>query len=145
MRKARYIILADDDDDDRIIFREIIELISTSIILETVEDGAQLLQKLTHNHLPDIIFLDLNMPCMSGEDCLKTLRKDSCFDIIPIIIYSTSGRKEDIDRTYRLGANLYVIKPSTYSGLEYTLREVLNIKPELLLIQVSRDKFVYNK
>jgi CheY-like chemotaxis protein len=143
MRKALYIVLADDDEDDRVIFTDIIRTISSSIAIETVEDGAQLLEKLTQQFiLPDIIFLDLNMPCMDGFDCLIKIRRLRLFDHIPVIIYSTSARIEDISRTYDLGANLYIVKPSSYTGLERVLSDIVKIDLRQLIQQPEMNQYI---
>ncbi len=73
------------------------------------------------------MFLDLNMPCKSGTECLKEIREHKNFKHIPVIIYSTSGLKEDIDSIYNNGANGYVRKSRSYKGIQSVLQKLFNI------------------
>lgn len=59
---------------------------------------------------PDLIILDLNLPTVSGFEILKKIKKDECFCVIPIIIYTTSDNECDIWASYGLLANSYVTK-----------------------------------
>lgn len=126
MTNPPFVLLADDDEDDRSIFTEILFKINKLINVETVEDGAQLLEKLSQLIiLPDLIFLDLNMPCVTGHECLLDIRKQKILNDVPVIIFSTSNRDEDINSTYIKGANLYLKKPNAFHRLETLLRNVL--------------------
>jgi CheY-like chemotaxis protein len=128
MIKQPYVLLADDDEDDRHLFREVILKINDLICFECVEDGSQLLEKLSHFLLlPDYIFLDLNMPCKTGHECLLDIRGQHDLKNIPVIIYSTSSRPEDINSTYSNGANLYIKKPNGLQRMEELLRKVFTL------------------
>jgi CheY-like chemotaxis protein len=128
MKKHPFVLMADDDGDDREIFKEVVHRIDETIHVETVEDGSQLLEKLSHLLLlPDYIFLDLNMPCRTGHECLEDIRSNEQLDLTPVIIYSTSTWKEDIETTYRKGANLYIRKPNAIHMIEALLRRVFAI------------------
>jgi CheY-like chemotaxis protein len=120
------IFLADDDEDDRMMFGEALSETSVRARLQTANDGEKLLSLLhTCTTLPDVIFLDLNMPNKNGVETLKELRQAERFSRIPVIIYSTSNNEVDIEYTYRLGANLYVEKPYSYNDLVHALSEIL--------------------
>ena len=72
------IMLIDDDEDDRDIFFQALMEIDPSIQFNGFENGMEAV-KLLHDSvslLPDLIFLDLNMPCMNGLDCLKKIREN---------------------------------------------------------------------
>jgi CheY-like chemotaxis protein len=128
MKKPYYVVLADDDQDDRELFIEALCNIDPEIRTETVNDGAQLLDLLKEPLMtPDIIFLDLNMPCRNGHECLEELRSFERYKRTPVVIYSTSSRPEDVEKTYRLGANLYIKKPNGYLQIENVLRKVLEL------------------
>lgn len=62
----------------------------------------------------DLIFLDINLPPYRGIDFLKELRDDSKFNLVPIIMFTTSNRKKDIVESYEYGANMYLVKPLSY-------------------------------
>jgi CheY-like chemotaxis protein len=112
-------LLADDDADDGSIFCEAVMNVSNEMQCRTVENGRNLIELLSSNkgYLPEVIFLDINMPIMNGWDCLTQLKGDSRFNDIPTIIYSTSSLRKDIERAYRLGADLFITKPEDFDEL----------------------------
>jgi DNA-binding response OmpR family regulator len=68
--------------------------------------------------LPDVIFLDYNMPRMNGLDCLKELKnKSSKYKEIPTIMYTTSGDREQEKVILGLGADHYMRKTSSFEEL----------------------------
>jgi CheY-like chemotaxis protein len=121
------ILLADDDADDRELFKEAISEINSKIVFRAVEDGIQLMDELSNDNLPDIIFLDLNMPGKSGRECLQDIRKNKKLSGIPVIIYSTSSNPKDINETYSIGANLYMQKPNTFKELLALTKRVFSL------------------
>jgi CheY-like chemotaxis protein len=76
--------------------------------------------------MPHILFLDLNMPYMSGFECLKVIRADVRFKDVSIAIYSTSSSEKDIEETFVEGANIYIKKPNDFAKLK-KVKDVLNI------------------
>lgn len=77
-------------------------------------------------NLPDLIFLDLNMPEMNGAEVLKTLKKIEDLRYIPIIIVTTSTLDHEISNCYKLHANAVMTKPMDFDDyvnmLEITLK-----------------------
>jgi CheY-like chemotaxis protein len=124
----RSVLFIDDDDDDRALFKEALSVLDKSIQCWTAVDGQNALDMLAYELvvLPDVIFLDLNMPRMNGIEFLKTIKSNRSLKSIPIIIYTTSSNPEDIRKTQALGAADYVIKPSDFDGLYQRLITVLN-------------------
>lgn len=88
-----------------------------------VEDGRTLMQ-LTEDLLPDIIFLDINMPFFNGWQCLKQLRSTTFAKDIPIFMYSTSSHKRDQQLASDLGATGFITKPSDVTLLQEILKDV---------------------
>ncbi|MBC8110037.1 MAG: response regulator [Verrucomicrobia bacterium] len=86
------LLLADDDKDDRFFFEEALEELQVSIHLTTVNDGEQLTQLLIQqmtklpNQLPDVLFLDLNMPRKNGFECLAEIKRTKKLQHLPVII-----------------------------------------------------------
>lgn len=123
--KNLLIYLVDDDEDDRMIFEDALKEVSTQIELVALDEGGKLIQALKKaEKLPDIIFLDLNMPNKNGKETLKDLRQLSHAANIPVIIYSTSTSDVDIDQTYEAGANTYFEKPYSLNYLIEGLRKL---------------------
>src|SRR5581483_3274043 len=130
MREIQTVFIVDNDIDDREIFVEAIETISPAIKCITAVHGEDALAKLNASSadLPEIIFLDLNMPRMDGKEFLGTIKKDARFNNIPVVIYSTSFLKKDIDETRLMGAAHFLAKPSDFRELCKELSMI--IRPE---------------
>ncbi|MDB5228930.1 MAG: response regulator with Che-like receiver domain [Bacteroidota bacterium] len=137
------ILLADDDADDRFLFKEAVDE-TKDVVLVTVKDGMELMNKLTkaNGELPDAIFLDLNMPFKNGHECLREIKDNEKLKSIPVIIYSTSTNKAQIDSTYKDGANLYIPKPDSFSLLKKIVEKVFMLEWKEYKPQPSKDKFV---
>ena len=120
------IILADDDKDDHDFFQNALNDITPSVNLSIVEDGDALLNLLKH-YVPDFIFLDLDMPCKNGLECLTEIKANSMLQNIPIIIFSSTSRPVNIDTAYEMGADLFFIKPSNYIELVSSIKAILSL------------------
>ena len=108
------ILLADDDIDDCIFFKEAVDELMLSTHLTIVHDGEQLMQLLTNetNELPDVLFLDLNMPRKNGFECLSEIKLNKKLKQLPVIIFSTSFEQEVVNRLYQNVAQYFIRKPS---------------------------------
>jgi CheY-like chemotaxis protein len=128
MEKRKIAFIIDDDPDDREILIDLVKSIDKEIILWESTNGDEALTKLRRQvgHLPDIIFLDLNMPKVNGIECLRTLKTIEELRNIPVHIYSTSAENNDIDQSLRLGAAGFITKTSNLADLNAKLREILN-------------------
>ncbi len=124
----RHILMADDDADDRFLVQAAFEDNEIPNPIVFFEDGERLLEYVSCQSTetqPLLIFLDLNMPKIDGREVLQALRNNEEWHTIPVIIFSTSNAPEDIRAAYELGANCYIIKPSSYEGLKGV---ILNIQ-----------------
>lgn len=122
---VKKILLVDDDEDDREFFILVLGNIDPSLICETAENGKIAIQVLEKNELPDIIFLDLNMPVMNGTQFLTQIKQHELFKHIPVIILSTSSDSASIAQAAQLGAMGFITKPNKLYLLEAHLREIL--------------------
>lgn len=140
------IFLADDDQDDRLLFEEVLNEIAVSKELTMFKNAVELMEYLNKEDavLPHIIFLDLNMPFVSGTECLKEIRNNSRFRDISIAIYSTSSLEKDIEETFINGANIYITKPNDYGMLKKIIKNVLNINWHYHTSGLNRETFFYN-
>jgi CheY-like chemotaxis protein len=116
-------LLVDDDTDDANLFCEAVSGISPEMQCFTAENGVELFEFLGKHHpdIPDVIFLDINMPLMDGWQCLKKLKESPPFKRIPIIMYSTSSAKRDIFMAYELGVLVFLTKPDDFDELSRIL------------------------
>ena len=113
---ATNIILADDDEDDCLLFEEALKEIPLPTQLSIVHTGNQLMTRLTQKKekLPDVIFLDLNMPGKNGFACLKEIRLNSKLENLPVFIFSTAFDQDMINLVYKDAAHYYIRKPSEF-------------------------------
>lgn len=126
----RYIYLADDDEDDRELFVDALREVDPTVILTQAEDGMQLMDILStiRDPIPEVLFLDINMPGKGGFECLEEIRKQQgSLKEINIIILSTSNDPDDIERALELGATFYAVKPNRFDVLKSFVKEVLQI------------------
>src|SRR6187431_367798 len=138
------ITLADDDEDDRLFFIDAFEELKINTIVNTVNNGRELLNFLNHPEtiLPNIIFLDLNMPILNGIECLKEIKLNNKFKDIAIAIYSTSSSDHDVENTFVLGANIYIKKPSNFDDLKKILSDVVTINWQYHTNGLNKDNFL---
>ncbi len=139
-----HIMLADDDEDDRLFFKEAFEEVKIKYDISTFSDGEQLMEHLnkSDNPLPDIIFLDLNMPRKSGMECLKEIRANDRLKKISVAIYSTSSNEQDIEDTFVAGANVYIRKPNDFNMLKKVLSDVVHINWQYIVDGLNKDSFI---
>ena len=138
-----HVLLAEDDDEDYFIFSLAIKELTFKVILTRAENGDILLKLLDENN-PDIVFLDLLMPCKDGRTCLKEIRSNKKYDTVPIVVYSSLNDLKSIEFCYREGSNLYAIKPSTLQELKTVLEKIFSIDWKKMLYFPPRSKFVVN-
>ena len=139
-----FIILADDDEDDRMLFTDAFEELKISTKVETFNDGEQLINYLNDSAsvLPDILFLDLNMPKKNGLECLREIKANDAFRNMAVAIYSTSSSEDHIEETFVTGANIYIKKPNDFKVLKKVLEEVVTINWQYHTAGLSKDNFV---
>jgi len=128
MSTLKKLFLIDDDEDDRLIFHEALHELNLAVECYYAPDAVTALTKLQENSLvlPDYIFLDLNMPSITGRQFLVTLKQTAAFRHIPVVILSTSQNPHDIEETKQLGAFHFIIKPSTVKELSRRLAHVFS-------------------
>jgi CheY-like chemotaxis protein len=123
---AERILLIDDDTDDQLFFMEVVEELNPQIICDVADNGLVGLQLLEKGNLPQIIFLDLNMPYMNGFDFLQHFQKEPSWKHIPVVIFTTSSQQRDIDRSIALGARAFLTKPNSVQELKASLQSILS-------------------
>jgi CheY-like chemotaxis protein len=139
------VLLADDDKDDRYFFERALKDIGHSTNLTAVSDGGRLMDYLSENKggPPDVIFIDLNMPCKNGMECLSEIKHNKGLKEIPVIIYSTSVREEVADTLYKRGAHYYLQK-CNFIDLANSIEGVLTLLAQNSE-QPPREQFIINE
>jgi CheY-like chemotaxis protein len=138
------ILLAEDDADDRYFFDRILKTLPIPTRLITVEDGEVLMTYLSKNseNLPDVLFLDLNMPRKNGAECLSEIKHNKKLKHLPVVIYSTHLHERDDDLLYEEGAHYYIRKTDIIE-LTRVLHRVLNRMIVNKFARPSPDKFIF--
>lgn len=141
--------MVDDDTDDTSIFQEVLQEVNPSIQFISAPDGQEALNtlKLNGESLPDIIFLDLNMPRMGGKETLVALKKDDRLRNIPVIMYTTSSQSKDIEETMLKGALCFITKPSNLKELKNILSQIAqnvhgNLEKSLRTLSNTSSTFI---
>ena len=140
--RFKNIMLVDDDSDDRDLFFEAIAFVSPTAKVETKRDGEELMDHLSKTHsLPDVIFLDLNMPRKNGKECLAEIMADGRLNTIPVVIYTTSLNPTDIHETFNQGACRFFRKPNSVEDLKELLN-ILLMSDNIGLNERNRENYV---
>lgn len=141
-----HILLADDDADDRELFQEALSVSGLDIELSMVTDGEQLSNVISGLQVPPppphMIFLDINMPRKNGKTCLVEIRKNSKFDHIPVIMFSTSNSERDVDETYRCGASRYINKSDFFRNEILMLKKLFSFEGSHL-VKPTKAEFLF--
>jgi CheY-like chemotaxis protein len=117
-KKTNLVVFADDDADDRLLLQEAFEENNLKCTLDFVEDGIELLEYLEKNAAtPSLILLDINMPRKDGKQILREIKTSAQWRHIPVVMFTTSKSPEDIRTCYDLGANSFIVKPSSFENL----------------------------
>lgn len=142
---SKNIFLADDDEDDRLFFEEALKEVCDEATLTVAENGDELM-KILHKPpvpMPDVIFLDLNMPKKNGFECLEEIKKDKMLKDLPIIIFTTSIQEESVNKVYQHGANYYVKKPTDFRQLKQIVKKILAIDWLKEALQPEKERFIF--
>lgn len=126
--------LIDDDEEDTMIFRDMVEECDIPVRLLNAESAREALEMLRQmeSSMPDVIFLDLNMPGMDGKECLRELKQDTRLASIPVIMYTTSSHSRDVEETTQAGAVGFITKPSDVRELKRIIETIAMNAPHNL-------------
>jgi CheY-like chemotaxis protein len=119
MSRSPRILLVDDDESYLLVAERALRREGVEAEIEVARDGGEVLHRLGLDLAPGtgappdglaVILLDLNMPVLDGWEVLRRVRSASRTRAIPIVVISTSGRPDEVRRSYDLGANSFVVK-----------------------------------
>ena len=138
------ILLADDDADDRFFFDKVLKKLRIQTRLITVTDGEKLMSHLSDNYtnLPDVLFLDLNMPRKNGLECLSDIKQNERLEHLPVVIYSTHLHEKDANVLYEKGAHYYIRKTDMIE-LTKILHRILDRLVINEFARPAKDKFIF--
>ncbi len=124
--KINSVLLAEDDEDDVHLFKTVLAELNQDILVTVAADGNLLMAFLKQaTTLPEMIFLDLNMPFKNGFQCLREIRGNEKWNSIKIFVLSTSSQPQHIEDAYKGGADLYLSKPTSYTQFKNMVEKCL--------------------
>ena len=130
MMKPREVLLVEDSLGDVRLTQEAFRDVDSSIPIHVAHDGVEAMAFLNregvHNSAPrpDLILLDLNLPRMDGREVLAQIKSSTDLKTIPTIILTTSQDRADIEKSYQLHANCYLIKPVQFDEFENLVKSI---------------------
>ena len=128
MRSPIKILLIEDDPDDVELLQDSLNDENVVYEMNVINDGELVLDYLHKNTtVPDIIVLDLNLPRVHGKEILKKIKITPPYENIPLLILTTSSAKEDIEFSYKHGANKFLNKPTTIESFKSTVEIILDL------------------
>jgi len=138
------ILLADDDHADCLLFKEALEELPVSAQLAIVHDGEQLMELLARKSksLPDVLFLDLNMPRKSGAVSLGEIKRDFVLQQLPVIIFSTATEQSNVNQSFRDAAHYYIRKPTNFLDLKKVIYKALSLIADKNISLPGKDNFL---
>lgn len=129
------LLIVEDQENDVLFLKHAFKKAGILNATQVVEDGQQAIDYLSGvgpyadrrvYPLPGMIFLDLKLPQVHGLDVLQWIRQQSSLPAIVVVVWTSSSLDEDIARAYRLGANSYVVKPSSMEKLIEIVKDFAN-------------------
>ncbi|PKO95390.1 MAG: response regulator [Bacteroidetes bacterium HGW-Bacteroidetes-7] len=123
------ILLADDDKDDCLLFKNALAELPVSANLSIVRNGEKVIEELTKKRkkLPDVLFLDLNMPRKNGFATLGAIKRNSELQNLPVIILTTSSDQDLVKIVFRDAAHYFICKPIDFLQLKRVIYEALTL------------------
>ena len=135
------ILLAEDDIDDVLSFELAMKEMSFSFILRNADNG-DLLFVLLKERIPDILFLDILMPCKDGVACIIEIRKNKDYNHMPVIMYTAMNSEEYIEESFKNGANFYLLKSNSIHELTENLKKIFTVDWKNLMYYPPKQQFV---
>lgn len=135
--------MIDDDIDDVGLFKEALKRVApSSVSFQYYNEGNEALVNLLDpaKPLPDIVFLDINMPKINGWQCLSRMRQEQRLKRLPVIIYSTSSEPREIKKAKELDASGFLTKPNDFDQLKKILASILASPPGQLADTLQKIK-----
>ncbi len=141
------ILLVEDDKDDQEIFADALHQVTPDCTLTIIENGIKLLYRFNDPGFiaPDILVLDLNLPLMTGLECLRQIKSNPKLSNIKVVIHSTSTSRTEIETAFKYGANLYIPKHPDFKEMKMMLEKLLILKWEKYIPQPKPSDFVWGR
>jgi two-component system response regulator len=143
MKTAHAILLVEDNPADVKITQRALRESALPVDLIVVRDGQEAVDYLLRRgaradgdnwRSPDLILLDLNLPRMNGREVLEQIRATPSLRAVPVVVLTTSRRREDVEQMYAAGANTYIEKPADFGRFVQALQTIHRYWLDLALL-----------
>jgi CheY-like chemotaxis protein len=133
--KHRPLLIVEDEENDVFFLKRALQKAGVTNPLVVAQDGQEALDYLkgtaafadrSRFPFPGLMLLDWKLPCITGMEVLRWLRRESPTPLLPVIVLTSSTLADDIDNAYRLGANSYIVKPADPEQLTPIMRDLAN-------------------
>ncbi|HEY4147901.1 MAG TPA: response regulator [Chitinophagaceae bacterium] len=120
-------LLIDDDLDDQEVFLLSLKIVNADIRCFTANDGVEALKLLESDNsiIPKYIFIDVNMPKMGGLECLQRIKELPRLNRSKVFMYSTTSEKRVLEKSKELGADDFLVKPTSPARLREMLSAII--------------------
>lgn len=126
------ILLAEDDPGDIELILAAFRANKMAYKIKVVTDGAETLDYIFRRgnyadrpeHHPKVILLDLKMPRVDGLEILRQVKRDPRLKFIPVVVLTSSQQEKDIEESYNLGANAFVVKPVSFEKFQDMINRI---------------------
>jgi DNA-binding response OmpR family regulator len=135
------ILLAEDDPDDVFFFSMALNNVLITAKLRHADNGDKLFEELKKN-IPDLLFLDIQMPCRDGMDCIREIRQNKRYDSMPVILLTSLSHTEMVESSYRIGANFFIAKTAAINELADKIRRILSIDWKSNMVYPTLEQYV---
>lgn len=132
MEEAVHILLVEDNAGDVLLTKEALLEGEVNIRISVVEDGEAALKFIAKEipyesvNSPDLVLLDINLPRINGIEVLESIKQNTSFRHIPVVMLTTSSSHTDIIAAYEKHANCYITKPVELKKFIETIRSFEN-------------------
>ena len=132
MTELKRIVLAEDNENDVELTLAALAEINLANEVVVVRDGAETLDYLFRRKdyatrppgNPAVLLLDVKMPKVDGLQVLRELKSDDALKTTPVVMLTSSREEQDLVRSYKLGANAYVVKPVDFRAFIDAVRQL---------------------
>ena len=135
MTRSKLILLVEDNPDDLALTLSAFKRAKVENHVAVASDGVEALDFLfgtgdyigrDTDRMPAVILLDINLPRMRGTEVLRRLRADPRTGLIPTVMLTTSREEQDVEESYRCGANSYISKPVNFQEFVTVVQDLSN-------------------
>ena len=135
------VIVAEDDHDDLLFFEMAVKETEVPVFIRHANNG-EVLFVLLKEKIPELLFLDIHMPCKDGMSCIREIRQSKEYDHLPVIMYTSETFGKTIEDCYRTGANFYLMKPDSFEQLKVNLKKIFSLDWKATMHYPAMSHFV---